>query len=57
MKADLPQTEIQQGIKTFCDNVSKLRVVAAGTDTIKRDVEKKFKEFTKAASGFFDDES
>ncbi|XP_045172907.2 uncharacterized protein LOC123534641 [Mercenaria mercenaria] len=53
MKADLSTTEIQQGIKTFCDNVSKLRTVAAGTDTIKRDVEKKFKEFSKASEGFF----
>lgn len=55
MKADLSTTEIQQGIKIFCDNVSKLRVVAAGTDTIKRDVENKFKEFVKASEGFFND--
>lgn len=53
MKADMTTTEIQQGIKIFLDNVSKLRTVAAGTDTIKRDVEKKFKEFSKASEGFF----
>lgn len=53
MKADLSTTEVQQGIKTFLHNVSKLRTIASGVDTIKRDVEKKFKMFSKASEGFF----
>lgn len=53
MKSDLTPELMQQTTKTFLENVSKLRVVAAGTDTIKRDVEKKFREFVNASKGFF----
>ena len=53
LKADLTPEVSQQAMRSFLDNVSKLRTSAAGTDTIKRDVEKKFKEFSKASEGFF----
>jgi len=56
VKADLTPEAAQAGTKAFVDNVSKLRVIAAGTDTLKRDVEKKFKEFSKASEGFFKEE-
>lgn len=56
MKSDLPNEQMQQTTKVFLENVSKLRVVAAGTDTIKRDAEKKFKEFVNASKGFFVDD-
>jgi len=55
-KADLSAEVTQAGTKAFVDNVSKLRVMAAGTDTLKRDVEKKFKEYSKASEGFFTEE-
>ncbi|KAH3784929.1 uncharacterized protein LOC127842138 [Dreissena polymorpha] len=53
MKSDLENAEMQLATKAFIDNVSKLRVVAAGTDTIKRDAEKKFNEVSKASKCFF----
>ena len=53
MKSDLGSDEMQEATKAFLFNVSRLRTVAAGTDTIRRDVEKKFKEFANASKGFF----
>lgn len=53
MKADLTSEESVEATKAFLDNISKLRVMAMGTDTLHRDVEKKFKEFSAAAKGFF----
>ena len=53
MKADLTSEESVEATKAFLDNISKLRVMATGTDTLHRDVEKKFKEFSTAAKGFF----
>ena len=55
-KADLSMEECQQATRSFQYNVSKLRIMAAGTDTIFRDVEKKFKEFSRACEGFFKEE-
>ena len=56
IKSDLSSELMQQATKVFLENVSKLRVVAAGTDTMKRDVEKKFKEFVKASQWFFSEQ-
>ena len=53
MKADLTSEESVEATKAFLDNISKLRVMSMGTDTLYRDVEKKFKEFSAAAKGFF----
>lgn len=53
VKLDLTNEERQKALKAVVENVSKLRSVAAGSDTIKRDVEKKFKEFSKASECFF----
>lgn len=55
LKEDLPNSELQEALKAFLENVSKLRVMRAGSDTIKRDVEKKFAEYSKASKGFFDE--
>ncbi|WAR03633.1 hypothetical protein MAR_010191 [Mya arenaria] len=57
MKSELSADAMQRATHDFHENVSKLRVVAAGTDTIRRDVEKKFKEFANASKGFFKEES
>lgn len=56
MKSDLSSETMQQATKVFLENVSKLRVISAGSDTIKRDAEKKFKEFANASKGFFSDD-
>lgn len=56
MKSNLENAEMQQATKAFIENISKLRVVAAGTGTMKRDAEKKFNEFSKASKCFFGNE-
>lgn len=56
MKADLTSEESVDATKSFLDNISKLRVMGAGTDTLHRDVEKKFKEFSAASKGFFNED-
>ena len=53
MKADLTSEESVDATKSFLENISKLRVMSAGTDTLHRDVEKKFKEYSAASRGFF----
>lgn len=53
MKADLTSEDSVEATKALLENISKLRVMAAGSDTLHRDVEQKFKEFSAASRGFF----
>lgn len=53
MKAELTSEESVEATKALLENISKLRAMLFGTETLHRDAEKKFKEFSSASKGFF----